>query len=106
MNLKEEFWKQLYSHWNETGHARAPGYTIVIPVPGDLPVFLKLALEVCIKQDPEHLCEILVIPDQLPDGFVKHFEIWAKEYRACPVRLVNLNYIERWKSRLRPNGMV
>jgi hypothetical protein len=106
MDLKDQFWKQLYSHWNDARVARVPGYTIVIPVPGDLPVFLKIALEVCASQDPEHLCEILVIPDQLAEGFRERFEDWSKEYAACPVRLVNLRYLERWKNRVRPNGMV
>lgn len=106
MNLKEELWKQLYSQWNDGHVARVPGYTIVIPVPGDLPVFLKIALEVCAKQDPEHLREIVVIPDMLPNVFLKCFENWSNEYAVRPVRLVNLRYMERWKNRVRPNGMV
>jgi hypothetical protein len=106
MNLKEAFWRQLYPQWDKTEVARVPGYTIVIPVPGDLPVFLKIALEVCDKQDPAHLCEILVIPDQLPNAFRECFADWSNAYTARPVRLVHLRAWERWKTRVRPNGMV
>ena len=41
----------------------SPGYTLVIPVPGDLPVFTSIALTVCRLQDPTHRLETVVVPD-------------------------------------------
>jgi hypothetical protein len=42
----------------------------------------------------------------LPNYFLKHFQNWSKEYSVRPIRLVHLKFVERWKNRVRPNGMV
>ncbi len=41
---KATLWKWLYAHWSQPVTRPVPGYTILLLVPGDLPVFLKIAL--------------------------------------------------------------
>lgn len=60
MLKKATIWKWLYARWSKPVVEPIPGYTILLMVPGDLPVFLKIALEMCITQNPEHLVETLV----------------------------------------------
>jgi hypothetical protein len=81
-----QIWKLLYPHWKKPAVELIPGYTIMILVPGDLPFFLKIALETCAKQDPESLVETLVVPDnRLQTGFVERMEEWAENYSISPV---------------------
>lgn len=64
--------------------------------PGDLPFFLKIALEVCAAQNPKHLVETLVITDhKLTDNFTVRFNEWSKDYNASPLRLVTPNALEK-----------
>lgn len=63
-------------------------------VPGDLPVFLKIAFEVCSRQNPEHLVEVVVIPDQLSPEFLGYFEKLKRNWTKSPIRLVRLNPVE------------
>jgi hypothetical protein len=39
------------------------GYTVLLPVPADLPVFLKIAMTIVARQDAQHRRETLVLPD-------------------------------------------
>jgi hypothetical protein len=95
-----QIWKLLYPHWKKPAVELIPGYTIMILVPGDLPFFLKIALETCAKQDPEGLVETLVVPDnRLQTGFVERMEEWAENYSISPVRLVSQNPLERLLTR-------
>lgn len=82
--------KNMYSQWSPLPAELIPGYTIMLMTPGDLPVFLKIALEVCATQNPEHLVEILVIPDRVSPGFSEVFEEMANNYPFVPIRLVHL----------------
>jgi hypothetical protein len=72
----------------------------MLPVPGDLPVFLELALEVIASQRPDHLVEVLVIPDRLPPGFADRFDALAVRHAALPLRFVGLMPIEHLTSGL------
>jgi hypothetical protein len=91
--IKEKFWEKFYK-WDELFGDPVPGYTILLPIPGDLPFFLKIALEVCALQAPHHLVETLVIPDHLTSGLPNLLETWAKNYIG-PVRLVNLQPLDQ-----------
>ena len=58
------FWRARYARWGRRpGAGTTSGYSLVLPVPGDLPVFLELALAVCRLQDPTSRLETLVVPD-------------------------------------------
>jgi hypothetical protein len=60
--IKPVLFKALYGSWEGTNAMpRADGYTALLPVPADLPVFLQIALKSLLTQDRKHLAEILVI---------------------------------------------
>ncbi|MEA5571257.1 hypothetical protein [Calothrix sp. UHCC 0171] len=88
------FWKWLYSDWEASIDKPIPGYTILLPVPGDLPVFLKIALEICCQQKSDNLVETIVIPDQSLPGFKELLQEWAKDYSISPIRLVKPKLLE------------
>jgi hypothetical protein len=73
--IKPVLFKALYGSWEVTNAlgidkgSRANGYTVLLPVPADLPVFLQIALKSLLTQDQKHLVEILVIPDIPSDDF-------------------------------------
>ncbi|NJO10691.1 MAG: hypothetical protein HC873_14725 [Leptolyngbyaceae cyanobacterium SL_1_1] len=72
-------------------------------IPGDLPVFLKLALDICSRQNPEHLVETLVIPDKTLPGFKQLLNQWSKDYHTSSIRLVALNPVEQSITKLQNN---
>ena len=59
--------ENLYGKWEPRLSVPVPGYSLLMPVPGDLPVFLKIALDVCGKQNHQHLIETIIVPDQWPN---------------------------------------
>jgi hypothetical protein len=63
------------------------GYSILIPVPGDLPVFTHLALAGLARQNPEDRAEIIVIPDRITPELVSTFERSAARLPPGTVRL-------------------
>ena len=82
--------ESFYARWAEPSGEPAPGYTILMMVPADLPVFLRLALDVCAAQDPAHCVETLVVPDRPVPAFTELAEAWARDCPAGPVRVVNV----------------
>ncbi|MDZ4859897.1 MAG: hypothetical protein SGI88_13040 [Candidatus Hydrogenedentes bacterium] len=95
MAMASRFWTAMYGKWRSAKVARAPGYSILMMVPGDLPVFLDLALDVCGAQDLTHCAEILVIPDRPLPEFRKRFAACAEERPNLPLRFVKLPLIDR-----------
>lgn len=93
--LASLFWRSAYRRWKSSTANRVPGYTILLPVPGDLPVFLDLALDVVSGQDLEHCAEILVIPDRPLTAFHRRFTDCLKERQHLPLRLVVLPPLDR-----------
>lgn len=63
MSMSRLLWRLFYRRWPERTAAPIPGYSLLVPVPGDLPVFLRLALFILRKQASTHRVETLVIPD-------------------------------------------
>lgn len=93
-------WRLLYPSWKKLETEPVPGYTIMILVPGDLPFFLKIALETCARQDPKHLVETIVVPDnRFQSGFAERLQEWTKDYPAGLVRLVRQNPLENLLTR-------
>lgn len=93
--LKRGFWKLFYPGWKNPDSKELPSYTLLLPVPGDLPVFLKLALDVCRKQDISQIHEVLVIPDRKTKGFKKAYAECIKSWPEGKVRLVCLRKIDK-----------
>lgn len=101
----DDFWKLFYSGWEKPESKPIPGYTIMILAPGDLPFFLKIAMEVCATQNPEHLVETLIVPDnKLTPGFAERLEIWSKDYPISPIRLVPQKSSEKLFTRFHKNA--
>lgn len=96
-------WKILYRRWQKDHAPPTPGYTVLLPVPGDLPFFLELALRVCMKQDTKHLSEILVVPDVPSPVFRQTFSRCRQEYHDIPLRLVRLAPLDRMLVRAAKN---
>ena len=92
----------LYPRWPNTRPA-VDGYTVLMPMPGDLPVFLDLALAGFAKQDPAGHVETLVIPDRVTPKFVKAFNRSAGRAAWGPTRLVRIGRRGRALYRIR-NG--
>lgn len=89
--LKRFFWKTFYSHWPRLSEPRKDGYTLLLLIPGDLPVFLKIVLEVCKRQDPTHCVDAIVIPDQPSANFRAIFDRFQADWQGPPLRLAELN---------------
>jgi hypothetical protein len=70
--IRRAYWKARFSRWPASGPLRA-GYTLLMPVPGDLPVFLDLSLAVCRLQQPSSRLRTLVIPDRWTPEIVESF---------------------------------
>jgi hypothetical protein len=100
---KGDVYRLLYPSWRGARPADEPGYSLLLPVPGDLPVFLRIALEVCGAQDPEHRVETLVLPDGTPPGFARAYERAARNWDGGPLRLLPLRRSERAVARWRKN---
>jgi hypothetical protein len=67
--LGSRYWRTRLARWPRpvTAGARAvptPGYALVMPVPGDLPVFTHLALAGCARQTAIDRVETIVVPDR------------------------------------------
>jgi hypothetical protein len=92
--LQHLFWSTLYRRWPDAGE-RIPGYTLLLAVPPDLPVFLHLAVDVCRRQDPKHLVETLVVPDRHAPGFAREVAAAAAAWPAGRVRLVQPGPLDR-----------
>ena len=54
----------LYPRWPPT-RPLTEGYTVLMPMPGDLPVFVELALAGLAHQNPAGHVETLIIPDRI-----------------------------------------
>ena len=85
--MNNTFWQKRF-RWNVLSAELTTGYTLLLPVPGDLPVFLKIALDVCSRQASDHLVETLVVPDHLTPGFEQLIAVLGKNYSISPLRLV------------------
>ena len=92
------YWDLRWERWPGQRDSRGPetpGYTMLIPVPGDLPVFLRLALDMCARQSAEHRVSTLIIPDKVTGAMAR---ITAEARRSWDGELV-LRYLpmpERW----------
>lgn len=87
---KTLFWKFFYGKWKQKKSTLSPGYSILLPVPGDLPLFLEIALEVCRRQKLDQCAEILVIPDHLTNTCLASFQKAQNNWSEGHLKLVKL----------------
>lgn len=87
--VQRSAWRTVYSRW-PAAPLQSDGYTVLIAVPGDLPVFLELALAGFSQQDPNERVETLVVPDQMTPAFAACFERCAARFDWGPLRLVEI----------------
>lgn len=99
---KALMWRILFSRWGAAGAgSREAGYSLLLPVPADMPVFLRIALSVAARQDAAHLVETLVIPDRPGPAFAAEFERARRLYPADrALRLVGMRPLPRAMTRL------
>lgn len=90
------YWKARLRKWpSTTKPIDADGYTLLVPVPGDLPAFLDLALAVCGGQDLKDCHRTVVIPDRMT-GLVSDLVHRYRETWAGPLDILPLPSPERW----------
>lgn len=79
MSIGSRYWNARFSTWG-AARPQEQGYSLLVPVPGDLPVFLELALSVLRLQDHEHRVETIVVPDrptpQMDAVIARHRGTW------------------------------
>jgi hypothetical protein len=107
---KAAIYKLFYSRWrdaaagNRASVRRQPGYTVLLPVPGDLPVFLRIAMEVIGAQEGRDRVETLVIADQTTPEFERTFATYRRDWKGGPIRLVGLPPVSRFLRAAQGNG--
>jgi len=94
-NWKKIFWKIFYSRWRRLSIKRIPGYTILLPAPADLPVFIKIALQTFSLQNHDHLIEVLIIPDKISRSFFDFVETSKSDWHHCPIRIIKMSPLDR-----------
>jgi len=101
--IKNAIWKAAYSRWRAAPGNEEPGYSLLLLVPGDLPVFLRLAADVCGRLDPTNQIEALVIPDRMTDGFARVFADVQRSWPHGNMRLVTMPPLDSFIARRFPN---
>lgn len=93
---KNMVWRAAFRRW-PSGIAQdlTPGYTLLMPVPGDMPVFVRLALATVAAQERGARAEILVIPDGPSAGMAEAVAACAAETGLRDVRMVKLSPLSR-----------
>ena len=95
--LNATLWKLARSSWAKPPTpARTPGYSVLLAVPADLPVFLKIAMGTINAQRNDGLVETLVIPDMPTPAFERALELAKKDWTNGAIRLVTLRPLERF----------
>lgn len=86
--LGPRYWNARFARWPAARQA-LPGYSLLVPVPGDLPVFLELALATCGLQEAQHRRETVVLPDrpsrQIHAIVERHRGTWTGDLRVQPL---------------------
>ncbi|HMC40211.1 MAG TPA: hypothetical protein VKI19_11150 [Acidimicrobiales bacterium] len=94
-SLRASYWRFRLARWNRRPTTPEPGYTLLLPVPGDIPVFCELALKVCSRQAARHRRRTLVIPDR-PSPTVTQLVEKTKPGWQGELEAVLLPRPERW----------
>jgi hypothetical protein len=81
----------LIGDWKKVTEIDSEGYTLLLPVPADLPVFVKLAIENVSRQSHNHLNELLIIPDNYTDNFEKLVRKATAAHSLPPWRIIKFS---------------
>lgn len=100
--VKNLLWRAAYRRWPAVDEV-TPGYTLVLPVPADLPVFLYLGLATAAYQDRTGRVETIVVPDHMTPEFAAAFESARREFDVGPIRLVPVGRRGRLLQRIARN---
>ena len=103
MGLSANIYKLLYRRWGRVTPLTEDGYTLLLMVPGDLPVFLKIAMDVCGRQDPTHRVETFVLPDNHTPEFVRAYQHYKKDWPDTAIRVLPFGPVEQWAARRQNN---
>jgi hypothetical protein len=95
MFKKASIFKLFYSQWRIKPYKKSPGYTILLTTPADLPVFLKIAMNLLSLQKHDSLVEVLVIPDKVSQHFLDYFASLRQKWHICPIRIIKLLPLDR-----------
>jgi len=101
--IKNAIWKAAYRNWRGAAAEEQPGYSLLLLVPGDLPVFLRLAADVCGRLDPTNQVETLVMPDRMVDGVEDVFHDVQRSWPHSKMRLVTMPPLDAWVAQRFPN---
>lgn len=94
MSLGATYWRARLAKWPACP-SLSEGYTLLLPVPGDLPVFLELALAVCAEQASLHRRRTVVLPDRMTPAIREVVERTRQGWKG-PLDVVALPRPERW----------
>lgn len=94
MSLGASYWRARLANWPPCPPL-SEGYTLLLPVPGDLPVFLELALAVCAEQSSKYRHRTLVLPDRWTTE-IKGVVERARSSWEGPIEVVPFPVPERW----------
>ena len=88
---KDAVWRADFSRWNGTPSA-APGYTLLAPVPGDLPAFIHLVLAMAAQQDATGRVETIIVPDHITPEFETSLRRARTLFDVGPLRVVHVGW--------------
>jgi len=89
------YWRLRFPAWPRLTGRLEEGYTVLVPVPGDLPAFAELALSVLRKQTAGYRVATFVIPDQ-PSSAIRQLVRRARPTWPDELTLVALPPPELW----------
>ena len=98
--MKSKIWEILYNRWKAPAHEPEAGYALFLPMPGDLPFFLDIFLQVFAGKRTEHLVEALILPDVVPAGFRSRFARFQERWPHGEVRLVPFKPLDRFLTKV------
>jgi hypothetical protein len=93
--VKSLLWKLLYPRWTPLAAPPSDGLTLLVLIPGDLPVFLDLALDVCARQQCPALRHTLIIPDVVTPELRRRVADRLTTWPHGSIALVDLRPIDR-----------
>lgn len=94
--IRRLYWAARYRTWRASAEEQlSPGYTVLVPVPGDLPVFCRLALAACNSQRSSSRRATLVIPDAPSARVHRIVESWKGSWNG-ELAEENIRGLERW----------
>lgn len=93
-SLRRNYWRVRYVRWPRRRSAIEPGYAVLVPVPGDLPVMTRVALAILRQQSSGDRISTLVIPDQDSDDVATAVREAAPDWPG-DLQLVPLAPVER-----------